>query len=54
MRLHPVWFALCLAFVSSQVYAQETPTFKFEGTVPDGPENFFFLPFEVPEGIVEV
>lgn len=54
MRIHPVWIALCLALVSSQVYAQETPTIKFEGAVPEGPENFFFLPFEVPEGIVEV
>jgi MYXO-CTERM domain-containing protein len=58
MRLSPFRFALCLAlccgFVTSQADAQETPAYKLEGTVPGGPENFFFLPFEVPEGIVEI
>lgn len=33
--------------------AQE-PDYSFQGPVPDGPDTFFFLEFEVPEGIEEI
>ncbi|MDJ0787267.1 MAG: hypothetical protein QNK05_10710, partial [Myxococcota bacterium] len=29
-------------------------TIPLQGIVPSGPETHFFLPFEVPEGIVEI
>jgi len=54
MSIHPVWIALCLVLTANAAYAQNPLPIHLEGTVPEGPENFFFLPFEVPEGIVEI
>ncbi len=43
---------LCVGLMCDVARAQET--IHFEGDVPEGPNTFFFLEFEVPEGIVEV
>jgi MYXO-CTERM domain-containing protein len=53
MPIHPVCIALFLLAVASGASAQDPPI-HLEGTVPEGTESFFFLPFEVPEGIVEI
>ena len=44
--------ALCIGLVSGIASAQET--FHFEDEVPEGPNTYFFLEFEVPEGIEEI
>ena len=47
----------CLTFVFlalGTAAAQDPPPIVFEGEVPMDEEDFFFLPFEVPEGIVEI
>ncbi len=44
--------ALCLSLAFGVARAQET--IHVEGDVPEGPNTFFFLDFEVPEGIVEI
>lgn len=57
MRLYPVWialcFALCLVFAASDAHAQDPPI-HILGTAPEGPEDYFFVDFDVPEGIVEI
>jgi hypothetical protein len=54
MPFHLVWIALCLVLEASAAHAQDRCSIRLEGTVPDGPETHFFLPFEVPPGIVEI
>ncbi len=54
MRFHPVCFAFCLVLTAHQAQAQDPPPIRIEGTVPEGPETHFFVPFDVPEGIVEI
>ena len=52
MALRPTWlFCLVVAF-SPVAAAQETVL--LEGEVPGGDDTFFFLEFEVPEGIEEI
>jgi hypothetical protein len=48
-----VTVALCLCVLSGPALSQET-VISLEGTVPEGEETHFFLPFEVPEGIAEI
>ncbi|MBW2404312.1 MAG: CehA/McbA family metallohydrolase [Deltaproteobacteria bacterium] len=54
MWIRSVWFAFCVALVATPAYAQDPPPIHIEGSAPEGPDNFFFLEFEVPEGIVEI
>ncbi len=54
MRFHPGCFAFCLVLTAHQAQAQDPPPIRIEGTVPEGPETHFFVPFDVPEGIVEI
>jgi hypothetical protein len=55
MPLHLAWIAAILVLAASAAGAQEPcPGLVLQGTVPDGPETHFFLPFEVPEGIAEI
>ncbi len=42
----------CIGLVSGCASAQEP--IHFEGEVPEGPDTFFFLEFEVPEGTAEI
>jgi len=48
------WFFALALFSTSTVAAQDPPPIVMEGVVPASDEDFFFLPFEVPEGIVEI
>ncbi|MDH3653534.1 MAG: CehA/McbA family metallohydrolase [Myxococcales bacterium] len=54
MPLHLVWLAASLVLAANVARAQEPCSKRIEGTVPDGAETHFFLPFEVPEGIAEI
>jgi len=54
MRFHPVWIVLSFVLAASEAYAQDPPPIHIEGTAPEGPEDYFFVEFEVPEGIVEI
>lgn len=45
---------LVLVVVSSVVGPAQAQDFHFEGDVPEGPDTFFFLEFEVPEGVAEI
>ncbi|MGB5811394.1 MAG: CehA/McbA family metallohydrolase, partial [Polyangiales bacterium] len=42
----------CSGLLASTAAAQDP--IHFEGSVPEGPNTFFFLDFEVPEGIAEI
>lgn len=44
--------AVCIGLVAGIASAQGT--IHFEGEVPEGPNTYFFLEFEVPEGIEEI
>ena len=54
MPLHLVWIAICLFLVANAARAQNRCSIRLEGTVPDDPETHFFLPFDVPEGTLEI
>jgi len=54
MPLHLVWIAICLFLVANAARAQDPCSIRLEGTVPDDPETHFFLPFDVPEGTLEI
>lgn len=58
MRLHPVWIGLCLALSLvlpvTDAHAQDPPPIHIMGAAPEGPDDFFFVDFVVPEGIVEI
>jgi MYXO-CTERM domain-containing protein len=54
MPSHLAWAVAILALFASSVRAQEPPPIHIEDTVPSGDETHFFVPFEVPEGIVEI
>ncbi len=54
MRLHLVLLAASLVLSANVARAQEPCSPRIQGSVPDGPETHFFLPFEVPEGIAEI
>lgn len=45
-------WVVCACLVASVASAQET--LHFEGDVPGGPNTFFFLDFDVPEGTAEI
>jgi len=53
MRCRFLPLVLCIGLVAGVASAQE-PTFHFEGPVPEGPDTFFFLEFDVPEGTAEI
>mgnify|MGYP001814122267 FL=1 len=48
------WSALLVVVLAGSAAAQDPPPIRLEGEVPMGEERHFFLPFEVPEGIVEI
>ncbi|MEM9196110.1 MAG: CehA/McbA family metallohydrolase [Myxococcota bacterium] len=50
-RLFVVFSVLFSWSWSGVSHAQD---FHFEGDVPEGPDTFFFLEFEVPEGVAEI
>ncbi|MGB8222599.1 MAG: CehA/McbA family metallohydrolase [Polyangiales bacterium] len=54
MPHHLVWIALGLLAGASTARAQAPCSIHLAGTVPDDPATHFFLPFEVPDGIVEI
>ncbi|MGB5283833.1 MAG: CehA/McbA family metallohydrolase [Polyangiales bacterium] len=54
MPLHLVWVALSLVLSANVAQAQGDCSERLEGLVPEGPETHFFIPFDVPEGIVEI
>jgi hypothetical protein len=54
MPLHLVWLAASLVLSANVARAQEPCSPRIQGTVPDGPETHFFLPFEVPDGTAEI
>ncbi|MGB5268473.1 MAG: hypothetical protein WBN30_17905, partial [Polyangiales bacterium] len=55
MPFHLVWLAAGLVLAANVARAQEPCSgLIIQGTVPEGPETHFFLPFEVPAGIVEI
>ena len=45
---------LCFAFFALTAEAQDPDPIHLEGEVPPGDETHFFVPFEVPDGIVEI
>jgi predicted metal-dependent phosphoesterase TrpH len=47
------WITILTALSASSAYGQER-ALVFTGEVPLGDETHFFVPFEVPEGIVEI
>ncbi len=55
MPLHLLWLAASLVLAANVARAQEPCSGeRIQGTVPEGPETHFFLPFDVPEGIAEI
>jgi hypothetical protein len=54
MPFRLVWIAIGVVLGANAARAQGQCTIRLEGTVPDGPETHFFLPFEVLEGTVEI
>ncbi|MBT8463679.1 MAG: CehA/McbA family metallohydrolase [Deltaproteobacteria bacterium] len=55
MPLHLLWLAAGFVLAASAARAQDPcPGLIIQGTVPDGPETHFFLPFEVPADIAEI
>ncbi len=55
MPLHLLWFAASLVLAANVARAQESCSGeRIQGTVPEGPETHFFVPFEVSEGIAEI
>ena len=53
MRQRTHWLVLPVFLLCSVAQAQE-PDYVFEDEVPSGEETHFFVPFDVPEGIVEI
>ncbi len=54
MPLHLIWVVLSLVLTANVAQAQGDCAKRLEGLVPEGPETHFFIPFDVPEGIVEI
>jgi len=54
MPFHLACFVLGLVLAANIARAQEPCSKRIQGMVPDGPERHFFVPFEVPQGIVEI
>ena len=52
MLYRVVPWVVCIGLISRVASAQDA--IHFEGDVPMGPNTFFFLDFEVPEGTVEI
>jgi hypothetical protein len=53
MRLHSCALSLAVVLLLFPAAASAQPI-VFDGTVPEGPETHFFVPFEVPPGTVEI
>ena len=54
MPFHFAWFVSSLLLAATVAHAQEPCSKRLQGTVPEGPETYFFVPFEVPQDIVEI
>ena len=54
MARHLISIAFGCFLVASAARAQDPCLDPIAGIVPEGPETHFFIPFEVPEGIVEI
>ena len=54
MPFYLISAALYLVLATNVAHAQDPCSITIADTVPDAPDRHFFLPFEVPEGIVEI
>lgn len=55
MPLHLLWLAASLVLAANVARAQDPcPGLIIQGTVPEGPETHFFVPFEVTAGVAEI